>query len=85
MPPSREDAVDGRNHRVKVGDSSTVDDGQWEDFTCQGSWEDFIRALEGVLRDWKYCNTGGWIRHRARAQTATCMPFIRVDKQGLWC
>lgn len=58
MSPSGEDAVGGPNHGVEIQDSSAVDDGRWEDYTCQGSWEDFIRSLESVLRDWKSCNTG---------------------------
>lgn len=34
--------------------------GQWEDYTCATPWEDFVRALEDVLREWKACGTGGY-------------------------
>lgn len=85
MSPPGEDAADGLNRGVELQDSSTIDDGQWEDYTCQGSWEDFIRSLEGVLRDWKSCNTGA-------SDTGTCSgpPHVTlclsiVDKQELWC
>lgn len=71
MSPSGEDAVDGPNRGVETQDSSAVDDGQWEDYTCQGSWEDFIRALEGVLRDWKSCNTGASDTRPTHSRAAT--------------
>lgn len=41
--------------------SSQVDDEdgqQWEDYTCQGSFEDLVRAVELVLREWRACDTG---------------------------
>lgn len=40
--------------------SSQVDDedGQWEDFTCQGSFEELVRSVELVLREWGACGTG---------------------------
>lgn len=37
---------------------SAADDGQWEDYTCVTPWEEFIRSLEDVLREWKGCDTG---------------------------
>lgn len=30
----------------------------WVDFSCATPWEDFIRSLEDVLRDWRACHTG---------------------------
>lgn len=45
-----------------VGDElgSRVDDedGQWEDYTCQGSFEELVRTVELVLREWRACGTG---------------------------
>lgn len=40
--------------------SSQVDDeeGQWEDYTCQGSFEELVRSVEVVLREWRACGTG---------------------------
>eukprot|EP00903_Cladosiphon_okamuranus_P018811 g17303.t1 len=44
-----------------VGDdfSSQVDDetGQWEDYTCQGTFEELVRSVELVLREWRACDT----------------------------
>lgn len=57
-----EEAGDDVWHRVgnDVGRRAGAvdDDGQWEDFTCATPWEDFVRSLEDVLREWKLCNTG---------------------------
>lgn len=63
MPhPDREDSG-GSGMHLDVGDKGSAavvdDDGQWEDFTCATPWEDFVRSLEDVLRDWKLCDTGG--------------------------
>lgn len=40
--------------------SGQVDDegGQWEDYTCQGSFENLVRSVELVLREWRASGTG---------------------------
>lgn len=55
MPPSRGGVGDELSSRQ---DDDDDDGGQWEDYTCQGSFEDLIRSLEVVLREWGACDTG---------------------------
>ncbi|CAM9893992.1 unnamed protein product, partial [Ectocarpus sp. 13 AM-2016] len=39
---------------VGDGASGDVDEiGQWEDYTCQGQFEDLVRSFETVLREWR--------------------------------
>lgn len=68
-PPREEQAQQSRGLSGKMAPSggavghdfsSQVDDedGQWEDYTCQGSFEELVRSVELVLRDWGACGTG---------------------------
>lgn len=44
-----------------VGDGASGDAdevGQWEDYTCQGQFEDLVRSFETVLREWRISDRG---------------------------
>lgn len=76
MPPSRGGVGDELNSRLDDDDDDD-DGGQWEDYTCQGSFEDLIRSLEVVLREWGACDTGildavGSNRHLDRLMICRC-------------
>lgn len=58
MTPSGEVVGDGVRGCFSGDTNSVAGDGQWEDFTCATPWEDFVRSLEEVLREWKCCDTG---------------------------
>lgn len=83
MTPSEEDAAGGPLPRAVSDGSSVVDDGhQWEDFTCSTRWEDFVRALEDVLRDWKSSDRGArsnldeHVCHTARMGSEQAVPCV---------
>eukprot|EP00752_Nemacystus_decipiens_P004283 g3912.t1 len=44
-----------------------VEDGQWEDYTCQGSFEELVRSVELVLREWRACGTDLVVSNEAAA------------------
>lgn len=51
MAPSGEDLGVNLSHQVD-------EDGQWEDYTCQGQFEELIRSFETVLREWGASDRG---------------------------
>ena len=60
MAPSGGRTGDGLSRRHVDDDTSEQweEDGQWEDYTCQDSFEELIRSIELVIREWRACDTG---------------------------
>ncbi len=59
MAPSGGRIGDGLSRSVDDEESGQwEEDGQWEDYTCQGSFEELIRSIEMVIREWRACDTG---------------------------
>lgn len=79
MAPSGAEAAEVGSKKLS---SSTADleghEHGWEDYTCATQWEDFVRSLEDVLRDWKACHTG--LKHlRGFVRGEVCSHFSSMS------